>query len=84
MLAVGNLGALTVTVSVATNPISAGIFTLLPDRTVPIHFGPFALPPGRTSVVFSTDQPAGIEPGRARRPLAFSVHRLYANVAHGP
>jgi hypothetical protein len=76
--------ARTMTVSVATNAISAGIVTLLPDRTVPLHFGPFALPPGRTSVVFSTDQPAWIEPGPARRPLAFSVHRLYANVAPGP
>ena len=76
--------ARSVTVSAATNPVRADTFTLLPDRTVPVHLGPFALSPGKTTVVFSTDWPAWIEPGPARRPLAFSVHRLYASVAPEP
>jgi hypothetical protein len=76
--------ARSVTVSIATSPVSAGSFTLLPDRTEPVHLGPFALPPGRTTVLFSTDSPAWIEPGPARRPLSFSVHRLYASVAPEP
>ncbi len=76
--------ARSVTVSVATNPATTGRFTLLPDRTVPVHLGPLTLPPGKTSVVFSTDWPAWIEPGPKQRPLAFSVHRLQANVAQTP
>jgi hypothetical protein len=70
-----------VTVSIATDPRNTSRLTLLPDQTVPVRLGPFALPPGRTTVVFSTDLPPWVEPGPAHRPLAFSVHRLYADVA---
>ena len=73
-----------VAVSVATNPPTTGHFTLLPDRPVRASLGPLTLPPGRTTVVFSTDLPAWIEPGSKQRPLAFSVHRLQANVAPIP
>ena len=76
--------ARSVTVSVATNPTTTGRYTLLPDRKVPVHLGPLTLPPGRTNVVFSTDLPAWTEPGPTRRPLAFSVHRLQADVAQTP
>jgi hypothetical protein len=79
-----SVSARSVTVSVATNPATTGRFTLLPDRTVPVHLGPLTLPPGRTTVVFSTDLPAWIEPAPNPRPLAFSVHRLQANVAPAP
>ncbi len=79
-----SVSARSVTVSVATTPPTTGRFTLLPDRTVPVHVGPLTLPPGRTAVVFSTDLPPWVEPGPNRRPLAFSVHRLEANVAPAP
>lgn len=76
--------ARSVTVSVANIPATAGRFTLLPDRTVPVHLGPLTLAPGQTIVVFSTDLPAWIEPEPKQRPLAFSVHRLQMNVAPTP
>ncbi len=79
-----SVSARTVTASVATNPATTGRFTLLPDRTVPVHLGPLTLPPGGTTVVFSTDLPAWIEPGPKQRPLAFSVHRLQTNVVQTP
>jgi hypothetical protein len=79
-----SVSARSVAVSVATNPATIDRFTLLPDRTVPVRLGPLTLPPGRTDVVFSTDCPAWIEPGPKQRPLAFSVHRLQANVAPTP
>lgn len=79
-----SVSARMVSASVATNPATARRFTLLPDRTTPGSLGPLALPPGKTTVVFSTDSPPWIEPGPERRPLAFSVHRLHANVSPIP
>ena len=79
-----SVSARAVMVSVATNPPTTGRFTLLPDRRVPVHLGPLTLPPGETTVVFSTDLPAWIEPGPMRRALAFSVHRFQLNVAQTP
>jgi hypothetical protein len=76
--------ARSVTVSVATNPTSTERFTLLPDRTMPARVGPFILPPGITRVAFSTDVLPWMEPRPDGRPLAFSVHRLYGNVARTP
>jgi hypothetical protein len=76
--------ARSVTVAVATNPATPERFTLLPDRTLPARFGPFTVPPGRTTIVFSTDLPPWMEPGPEGRPLAFSVHRLHADVAQTP
>jgi hypothetical protein len=76
--------ARSVTVSVATETATAQRFTLLPDRTLPARVGPFTLPAGVTTVLFSTDFPAWIEPGPDHRPLAFSVHRLHVNVASTP
>ena len=73
-----------VTVSVTTNPATTERFTLLPARTLPARFGPLPLPPGTTTLVFSTDSPDWMEPGPGGRPLAFSLHRLQVNVAQTP
>ncbi|HEY6477790.1 MAG TPA: hypothetical protein VI456_14525 [Polyangia bacterium] len=53
---------------------------LPPDARVPVHLGPFPLPPGRTDVVFSTDASAWHEPGGGR-PLAFAVYGFYTAVS---
>ncbi len=55
--------------------------TLRPDILVPVHVGPFELPPGRTDLLFSTDTPAWIEPGAGQRRLAFAVYGFYTAVA---
>jgi hypothetical protein len=75
--------ARSVTATVATGAtISATTerFTLLPDQTLSTRLGPLVIPPGKTTVVFSTDLPPWIEPGPNGRPLAFSVHGLYADI----
>jgi len=76
--------ARSVRMSVANNPATAERFTLLPDRTLPARFGPLPLPPGTTTLVFSTDSPPWIEPGPDGRPLAFSLRRLQLDVAQTP
>jgi hypothetical protein len=55
--------------------------SLTDQRWVPESYGPFWLPPGRTTLPFHTDTPPWIEPGPGGRPLAFSVGGLFVSVA---
>jgi hypothetical protein len=48
---------------------------------VTVRLPPLRLPPGETPVSFSSDTPPWIEPGGGRRPLAFAVEDLYADVS---
>jgi hypothetical protein len=69
----------TVTVAAGAGPPRP--LALPPGRLFPVHLGPFVLPPGRTEIAFSTDVTPVIEPGPDQRRLAFSLHRLFVNVA---
>ena len=57
--------ARSVTVSVATNPATTERFTLLPDRTLPVRFGPLTAPPWHNDHrLFDRSRPPGWNPGR--------------------
>jgi hypothetical protein len=74
--ALRSVTARTVTVRVGNTGPTTSV-TLLPGHLVSVHLGPFAMPPGSTEIVFSSDQPAWSEPGGNGRPLAFALYGFY-------
>ncbi len=56
----------------------------VPPRLLPVHLGPFVLPRGRTEITFSTEPGQPDRSGVDQRPLAFSLHRFFVNVAPAP
>lgn len=54
--------------------------SLQPLHPVRVHFGPFELPPGDTSLVFETTETPWVEPGAHGRPLSFRVQNLRLTV----
>jgi hypothetical protein len=52
-------------------------------RRLPVHFGPFELLPGDTSLTFDTSEPPWTEPGRHGRSLTFAVEDLRLTPAPG-
>jgi hypothetical protein len=73
----------TITIAVATGTVGAGLQRVLavPSSLLPVHLGPFVLPPGRTEIAFSTEAARPNEAREDQRRLAFSMHRFFVNVA---
>jgi len=51
------------------------------QRRVPVHYGPFQLPPGDSDLELNTPEPPWREPGGDRRWLALSIQNLYLTVS---
>jgi hypothetical protein len=77
--ALRSVTARTVTVRVGKTGPSTSV-TLRPGHLVPVHLGPFAMPPGSTEIVFSSAEPAWNEPDG--RPLAFALYGFYMTASH--
>jgi hypothetical protein len=63
------------TVDLSTADLRTAV-ALQPLRGVGVHFGPFELPPGDTSIALDTAEPPWTEPGPHGRELTFSVQHL--------
>jgi hypothetical protein len=70
----------TVTLHVADARVPDRSISLVGTKRVPERYGPFALPPGDTTITFSTAEPAWIESVTSRRPLTFSIYDFHAAI----
>ncbi|HLK90257.1 MAG TPA: hypothetical protein VKZ18_10205 [Polyangia bacterium] len=75
--------ARTITVGAGTPGVDLRRVLNVPASLLPVHLGPFLLPPGRTEITFSTERGQPNQSGVDQRPLAFSLHRFFVNVAPG-
>ena len=67
----------TVTIQPADPTIAARAISLGAQKQIPDRFGPFPLPPGDTTIDFTTGAPAWVGSSSAGRPLTFSIHNLF-------
>jgi hypothetical protein len=78
----GSVTARTVTLHAADDPrLGDRSIDLEPARRVPVSYGPLSLPPGDSTVAFTTFELPWVEPGSSKRPLTFSVHDLTLAIA---
>ncbi|HVV50833.1 MAG TPA: hypothetical protein VHO06_14300 [Polyangia bacterium] len=71
----------TVTLHAPDGRLPDRTFTLASPQRLPDRYGPLPLPPGRTTVTFSTPEPPWVEPVTSRRPLTFALYDLFVDVA---
>jgi hypothetical protein len=70
----------TVTLHLADARIPDRSISLVGTKRVAERYGPFALPPGDTTITFSTAEPAWVESVTSRRPLTFSIYDFHAMI----
>ena len=68
----------TVTLHVADEQVPDRSISLVSTKRLPERYGPFALPPGDTTITFSTAEPAWVESVTSKRPLTFSIYDFHA------
>ena len=69
-----------VTLHAADRELADLTVSLAPQERIPAAFGPVSLPPGDTTIVFTTAEAPWIEAGPDGRSLTFSVHDLVVAV----
>jgi hypothetical protein len=58
--------------------------SLAAERRIPERFGPLLLPPGDTTITFTTAEPPWTESVASKRPLTFSIQNLFVAIARPP
>jgi hypothetical protein len=65
-----------------TDPLTADrAIPLAAQKRIPEQLGPFALPPGDTTIGFTTSEPAWVGSSPDGRPLTFSIHDLFVTLS---